>query len=201
MKIVTTLLLCGIPFVSFAQLDSLITESKAYQDTLIAEYANPESSPLIVEDLKNFDGLDFFPVNIKFRVMATLVRTPDSKPFKMKTTTARTSVCSKYGDLIFNIDGEEFRLEVYQNHALMQMEKYVDYLFLPFLDQTNGEETYGGGRYIDLRIPESDEIELDFNKAYNPYCAYNSKYSCPLVPRANRLKTRIEAGVKAFKKH
>jgi uncharacterized protein (DUF1684 family) len=71
-------------------------------------------------------------------------------------------------------------------------------LFLPFLDNTNGDTTYGGGRYIDLRIPEGDTIEIDFNKAYNPYCAYNSRYSCPIVPRENYLDTNIEAGVKKF---
>jgi len=201
MKIVTTLLLCGISFGSSAQLDSLIAESKAYQDTLNAEYADAETSPLMEKDLKDFVGLDFFPVNMKYRVIAKLVRTPESKPFKMKTTTSRTSVNSKYGDLIFEIAGEEFKLEVYQDHALMKTEEYADYLFLPFLDKTNGEDSYGGGRYIGLRVPESDEIEIDFNKAYNPYCAYNANYSCPLVPRNNRLKTRIEAGVKAFKDH
>ena len=65
----------------------------------------------------------------------------------------------------------------------------------------NGLESYGGGRYIDARIPEGDTFIIDFNKAYNPYCAYNDKYSCPIVPRKNYLKTRIEAGVKVFEKH
>jgi uncharacterized protein (DUF1684 family) len=82
----------------------------------------------------------------------------------------------------------------------MQESDYRDYLFLPFIDQTNGEETYGGGRYVDLRIPEGDTLIIDFNKAYNPYCAYNKKYSCPLVPAVNELKTSVTAGVKAFRK-
>ena len=83
----------------------------------------------------------------------------------------------------------------------MQDEEYKDYLFLPFLDDTNGEGSYGGGRYIDLRIPDSDTMIIDFNTAYNPYCAYNDRYSCPIVPRQNYLDVAIEAGVKAFKKH
>jgi uncharacterized protein (DUF1684 family) len=82
----------------------------------------------------------------------------------------------------------------------MRQEEYRDYLFLPFADLTNGEETYGGGRYLDLTIPTGNTILLDFNKAYNPYCAYNPKYSCPLVPKQNRLDIPIIAGVKAFKK-
>ena len=80
----------------------------------------------------------------------------------------------------------------------MQQEKYRDYLFLPFTDNTNGEQTYTGGRYIDLSIPDGDTIVVDFNKAYNPYCAYNKKYSCPIVPSVNNLDTEIRAGVKAF---
>ena len=75
-----------------------------------------------------------------------------------------------------------------------------NYLFLPFLDGTNGEGSYAGGRYIDLRIPEGDRMEIDFNSAYNPYCDYNEKYSCPIVPRANYLPIQIVAGVKAYKK-
>ena len=74
-------------------------------------------------------------------------------------------------------------------------------MFLPFSDETNGIESYGGGRYIDLRIPEGNTLIIDFNSAYNPYCAYNDKYSCPIVPRENYLRTRIEAGVKKFKDH
>ena len=83
----------------------------------------------------------------------------------------------------------------------MKREGYEDYLFLPFLDNTNGVTSYGGGRYIELRISKGDSIEIDFNSAYNPYCAYNEKYSCPIVPRENYLDIEVKAGVKAFKKH
>ncbi|MBP7982432.1 MAG: DUF1684 domain-containing protein, partial [Kaistella sp.] len=73
---------------------------------------------------------------------------------------------------------------------------YEDYLFLPFRDETNGKETYGGGKYIDLRIPDGNEIVIDFNQSYQPYCAYNAyDYSCPIVPEENFLPLRIEAGV------
>jgi len=80
----------------------------------------------------------------------------------------------------------------------MKEEEYRDYLFLPFTDLTNGEQTYMGGRYLDLSIPEGDTIVLDFNRAYNPYCVYNKKYSCPLVPPVNALNTKISAGIKDF---
>ena len=90
-------------------------------------------------------------------------------------------------------------MTVCQSMELLEEEGYESYLCLPFLDETNGSETYGGGRYIDLNIPEGDSLELDFNRAYNPYCVYNKKYSCPLVPRQNYLKTKVRAGVKDFK--
>lgn len=184
---------------SFAQL-LYKEEIRQYQDTLNVEFANPDESPLKKADLKGFKGLDFFPINEKYKVLAKIERTPDSKTFKMKTTTSRVSVSSQYANLIFEIDSVEYRLAVYQTHSLLKTEEYADYLFLPFLDETNGETSYGGGRYIGLRIPDGDSIEIDFNKAYNPYCTYNERYSCPIVPRKNRLKTKIEAGVMAFKK-
>ncbi|MFZ9005138.1 MAG: DUF1684 domain-containing protein, partial [Robiginitalea sp.] len=105
-----------------------------------------------------------------------------------------------FGKLTFKFEGTTYVLEVYQSPELLSKPDYEDYLFLPFTDDTNGVETYDGGRYIDLRIPEGDSILIDFNKAYNPYCAYNPSYSCPLVPPANHLPLSIPAGVMAFKK-
>ena len=94
----------------------------------------------------------------------------------------------------FQLEDKEFRLAVYQNIATED-----DYLFLPFADQTSGFETYGGGRYIDLSSPLKDTFRLDFNKAYNPYCVYNKKFSCPLVPEENYLEYSIRAGELNFK--
>jgi hypothetical protein len=85
---------------------------------------------------------------------------------------------------------------VYQNLGLLKNPEYEDYLFLPFNDYTNGNETYGGGRYLDVRIPKGNTMVLDFNKAYNPYCAYTYGYSCPVPPRGNSLETEINAGIK-----
>jgi hypothetical protein len=118
----------------------------------------------------------------------------------MKTNTDRLSRERVYGVLTFELQGQTYQLNVYQGEDSITSEDQQDYLFLPFLDNTNGETTYGGGRYIDLKIPEGDIIVVDFNKAYNPYCAYNENYSCPIVPRVNYLDTNIQAGVKAYKK-
>ena len=171
-----------------------------YHEELNAEYRDPETSPLPDRYRKNFEGLDFFTPDTNYVVTATLVRTPDAQPFLMETTTDRKSLEVLYAIANFELNGKSHSLELYKSVATSGLGKTNDYLFLPFLDDTNGEETYGGGRYINLDIPEGDSIEIDFNRAYNPYCVYNKKYSCPLVPRQNYLKTKVMAGVKDFVK-
>jgi len=171
-----------------------------FQKELNEEFKNPETSPLSDTYRKDFEELDFFAPDTSYVVKAKLVRTPEAIPFLMPTNTDRKSEEVVYGIAYFRLNGEVRQLEIYQNKELMLEEEYVDYLFLPFTDLTNTEETYGGGRYIDLRIPKTDEIIIDFNRAYNPYCAYNKKYSCPLVPAVNHLNTKVLAGVKDFKK-
>ncbi len=170
-----------------------------FQRDLNAEFSDPETSPLPDRYRKDFNGLDFFSPDTTLIVNATFTRTPDATPFLMPTTTDRMSKEVVYGLVSFKLKGKSFQLEVYQNEELKEDEGFEDYLFLPFTDATNGNETYGGGRYIDLRIPEGDQIVIDFNKAYNPYCTYNKKYSCPIVPSQNALDIEIFAGVKAFK--
>ncbi|MEK8179986.1 DUF1684 domain-containing protein [Flavobacterium buctense] len=172
--------------------------SKEFQDTLNKEYGTREDSPLTDEDFKVFKSLDFFPINDKFIVEAKFTRTPKEKVFKMKTSTTRLPEYVKYGELTFTIDGKPFKLNLYQNIDLTKKEGYEDYLFLPFSDLTCGKESYIGGRYIDMRIPKEETVTIDFNKAYNPYCAYNHKYSCPIVPLENDLNIEILAGVKKF---
>ncbi|RVT74905.1 DUF1684 domain-containing protein [Flavobacterium sufflavum] len=172
--------------------------SQKFQQELNKEYANRDSSPLMAEDLATFKGLDFYPISKKFFVNAHFVRTPNEKPFKMKTSTNRTPVYVKYGEVHFEIDGQKCKLNVYQDLELIQNPKYKDDLFLPFFDKTSGKESYIGGKYIDLKIPKGNTIAIDFNTSYNPYCAYSYRYSCPKVPLENDLKVAIRAGVKKF---
>lgn len=171
-----------------------------FQRELNDEYKDASKSPLKPRDLRDFNGLDFFKFDSSYVATARFKRALDESSFKMKTTTDRTEDYLKYGELSFELKGKSYLLNVYQGQELMKKEGYADYLFLPFLDDTNGNETYSGGRYIDLRIPKGDTIVIDFNTAYNPYCAYNEKYSCPIVPEANYLGLKVKAGVKVFKK-
>ncbi|MFP9115220.1 DUF1684 domain-containing protein [Flavobacterium sp. RHBU_3] len=170
------------------------------QKKLNEEYANPKTSPLTKKDRKAFKALAFYPVDLKYCVTATLTRTPNEKPFAMATTDGQTRQYVKYGELRFTVEGKACKLDVYQSMDLIKREEYKDYLFLPFTDDTNGEGSYAGGRYIDLRMPQGTTIQIDFNRAYNPYCAYNHDYSCPIPPTGNYLQLKIEAGVKAYKK-
>ena len=190
--------LVSISFVSIAQESHEKLTAKDFQDNLNKEYASKEESPLMAEDLKNFKGLDFYPISEKFIVEAQFVKASKEKVFKMKTTGTRTPEYIKYGELLFKLDDKEYKLNVYQNVELTKKEGYADYLFLPFSDLSCGKESYIGGRYIDMRIPKGNTVLIDFNKAYNPYCAYNHKYSCPIVPLDNNLETEILAGVKKF---
>lgn len=184
-------------------------EEKRYQDVNLTEYQRQVNnyfkdasvSPLKPKDLKNFQGLDFFEFDSIYVVKAKIEETKESLPFKMKTTTDIPVDVRKYADLFFQITGKEFELSVYENLEYEGVEGYENYLFLPFLDETNENETYGGGRYLDLFLNGTDSIIIDFNKAYNPKCVYDENFSCPIVPRKNFLNTRIEAGVKNFIKN
>lgn len=178
-------------------------EIKLFQYELNTEYADASKSPLTKEDLKTFKALEFFEINEKYKVTAQLEYTPNSPVFELKTTTERLPLYRKYAIATFVLDGKEHQLNIYQSQDLMNSLEYKNYLFLPFNDTTNGKSTYGGGRFMDLEIPstKSNTIIIDFNKAYNPYCAYNHTYSCPIPPKENTLNIAIEAGVKAYKKH
>ncbi len=175
-----------------------IKSIEAFQYKLNKEYANPEESPLTEEDLAHFTQLDFYPIDLKFLVKARFEKNENPEPFAMATTTDRKPMYQKYGILYFQIDGQDCMLAVYQSIDLMSSDVYQDYLFVPYTDLTSGNTSYGGGRYIDLTLPLGDEVTLDFNQSYNPYCAYNHKYSCVIPPKENNLDVEIKAGVKKF---
>ncbi len=196
-KILLLVMLLQFSF-GFAQNQFSFSAVERFQNELNAEYADAKTSPLLPDDLKVFKSLDFYPANEKFFVVAKFIRTENELPFEMKTSTDRKPVYVKYGEAHFNIDGQFFKLNIYRNIELSKKEQYKDYLFLPFSDLTCGSESYIGGKYIDLKIPQGDTIVIDFNTSYNPYCAYSPKYSCPKVPLENDLKIEIRAGVKKF---
>lgn len=172
-------------------------EVENFQSDLESSYRNPQESPLKGTALKKFKGHMFYPINPRYRVKARLVRTENAPVFNMPTTGSPAKFY-EYGKLYFFIGDVEYRLNTYVSVGLQNDPEYADYLFLPFGDLSNGNETYSGGRYIDFRIPtDTNEIFIDFNRAYNPYCAYATGYSCPKVPNSNILPLKIEAGILA----
>lgn len=173
--------------------DSLQT----YWDRINAEYRDPAHSPLPTEARSHFTELERFAPDSTYRVWASFKEKP-GETFGMKTTTDRLPTFQAVGVLRFKLRGRKERLTVYRNVDLSKKPEYINYLFIPFTDLTNGESTYGGGRYVELTGPLGRSVELDFNRAYNPYCAYGGRYSCPIPPAENHLEVAVEAGAKAF---
>ena len=153
--------------------------------------------------MKNFSALEFYKIDPKFKVTATLTKEKNPVIFEMQTTTNRKPLYIKYGTLTFTIDGALQTLDLYQNKEYDRDPQFKNYLFLPFTDATCGNGSYGGGRYLDVFTTDErtdGTIPLDFNKSYNPYCTYNSEFSCPLTPKQNTISIAVKAGVKNFKK-
>ncbi|TRX32224.1 DUF1684 domain-containing protein [Flavobacterium sp. ZT3R18] len=198
MKQIGILLLLAQFNFGFGQGKFDVSVVEKFQKDLNSEYADAKTSPLTVEDLAQFKLLDFYPANEKAFVVAQFIRTEDEKPFEMPTSGTRRPMYVKYGEARFQLEGKEFKLNIYRNIEFSKKSAYKDDLFLPFSDLTSGKESYIGGKYIDLKIPTGDTIVIDFNVSYNPYCAYNHKYSCPKVPLENDLAIEIKAGVKKF---
>ena len=190
--------LFGIAANAGAQNDPLWLDSlQAYWNKVNTEFRDPEHSPLPEQHRAHFTELERFAPDPAFRVQATF-KPKEGKTFGMKTTTDRLPEYQAVGTLQFALKGRKRSLTVYRNIALSQKPEYINYLFVPFTDLSNGESTYGGGRYLELTGPLGHEVELDFNRAYNPYCAYGGHYSCPIPPQENHLEVAVEAGVKAF---
>lgn len=198
------IVLTALLFIGFI---SSITAQAEYQkiiqqerDSTNLEFGTEESTILTDEDFANFHGLPYYDIDEKYRVKIKFKRIKNGKEFGMKTTTDRLPTYRPYGVVKFKVDGKKYQLTVYQNIELSKDETYKNYLFIPFTDLTSGADSYGGGRYIDIEIPEllQEEVYLDFNTCYNPYCAYNHRYSCPIPPSDNYIDASIRAGAKKW---
>lgn len=173
-----------------------IQEIKKFQSDLNKEYLDKKETPLRDDNFTKFKQHPFFPIDLKYRVTAKFIKTENPQPFDLPTSSGKTKSYQEFGKAIFDLKGKSYTLTIYQSLDLMKMEKYKDHLFLPFRDETNNKETYGGGKYMDLKIPQGDMIVLDFNQSYQPFCAYNAyDYNCPIVPEENKLAVEIRAGV------
>ncbi len=155
----------------------------------------PDNLVLNNEEKEKIKSLDYFPIDTinKLNAVFTL---EIGKLFALPTSSGTDKAYRKYGYLSFTWNNEPQKLYVYQDIKLSKRKGFEDHLIIPFKDVTSAKETYGGGRYIDFKIPTTTNVVLDFNLAYNPYCAYSHRFSCPIPPKENHLKISITAGEK-----
>lgn len=175
-----------------------ITNDRVVKD---AELVDTAVSRFNAEERDAFSkkGLQYYLPNMDYNLVADF-RVDTSFPiFQMPTTTDRKPNYRIYGFLNFEVNDTICKLVVFQNFDMKDHPEHGLYVFIPFKDNTNEYTTYGGGRYIDIEIPKTNNVELDFNLAYNPYCAYSSRWSCPLVPGVNSLSVAVMAGEKSYK--
>lgn len=191
--------LLGILFACQANEDPKYLEKiAAHRLALNESFNNPEESPLDSATFYTWKGLSFYPINSKYKVKAKLQVQENANVFELPHSHEKTKPYKVYGQLTFSLMNTQYTLNVLEQ--VVKKPGYENYLIVPFTDATNGNTTYGGGRYLDLEKNGATEVELDFNLAYNPYCAYNDKYTCPIPPKENNLNLAVEAGMKYTQK-
>ncbi|MFZ9028171.1 MAG: DUF1684 domain-containing protein [Crocinitomicaceae bacterium] len=182
-----------LPFISLAQNSPADVEQLRLEH--LEELLDTSTNILNLEEIEEFEGLDYFDYDSTY-VIKSKIKGCKGKPFEMITTTERRPVYRKYGHIVFELNGTKNKLNIYQPVINAKNKEFGDYLFIPFRDKTSANETYGGGRYIDMALPSNKSVTIDFNLSYNPYCAYSYRYSCPVPPASNTLNVEIKAGEK-----
>jgi len=169
-----------------------MTELEHFRHQKDEFFRHSQQSPLTPEQKDVFKGLKYFAENPDLRFEADIERFPDGERVQIQTNTGAVQTYERYGRFEFSVDGQVAQLTVYRNeHGF----------FLPFADSLAGSETYGAGRYLEPEPAGGERLYIDFNLAYNPYCAYNANWSCPITPAENRIKVAVRAGEKVFEDH
>lgn len=196
------LLLCGLLSIGLcvAQASDYERSIIAFQDSMNNYEKNPETTQILEEEFADFHSLEFFDIDQKYCVKANFQKLDSTRTFRLTySNDPDVPEFTTFGVLDFDIDGFHFHLFVYQNSAWKDLPHYNHILFLPFKDWTNGNESYGGGRFLDIRFyDDEDFVIIDFNKSYNPPCAYNYYMACPLIPDSNHLECEIPVGIKTY---
>jgi len=165
---------------------SELTDFRAEKDEFFGRHPQ---SPLTPEQRRDFKGLEYFPENDALRLEVKVEPFADQQSMQMQTSTGGVQSYIRFGRFKFNAEGLPAELTIYQSESGF---------FLPFVDSLAGTETYPAGRYLEPEPLPGDRFLVDFNIAYNPYCAYNEMWSCPITPAENRLKAPVRAGEKLF---
>jgi len=178
-------------------------DSPAAGDPVVSErrqkdgaFKNGPESPLPDQDKADFRGLEYFPIDPSLRFRVKLNRYPAPRKVRIGTNTGEIRNALRYGWFEFEIEGRACRLQAYR---MEEVGSGGPSLFIPFRDATSGKETYAAGRYVDLPENTSGVYTLDFNRAYNPYCAYGKDFSCPIPPPENALPVPVRAGERDYR--
>jgi hypothetical protein len=197
-RVLMTIVGVGIVGIVIYNFRSASPVSAGYEEEVLAGrsdkdemFKNSDDSPLTDEQRGEFRSLSYFPVAGKYKVKGEFRRDPEQRIVKMAITDGSQREYYIYGNAHFHLEGKELDLVVFK-----PVKEDVEYLFIPFYDKTSGDVTYGGGRYVEPEMLDNTTIEIDFNMAYNPYCAYNHTYRCPIPPGDNNLDVSILAGEK-----
>jgi len=169
-----------------------MTELEAFREEKDEFFRTHPQSPLTAEQQRAFKGLSYFPENSALRLEVEVEPFAEREVIDVQTTTGEVRKYQRFGRFSFEVDGQPAALTIYATpHGF----------FLPFVDALANKETYPAGRYLEPEPLGGNKFLVDFNVAYNPFCAYNEAYSCPLTPFENRLKVPIRAGERIFEEH
>ncbi len=166
-----------------------MNELEAFRAEKDEFFGKHPQSPLIPEQKPGFHGLKYFPENADLRLEVKVDEFPVKEELAMQTSTGDVQIYTKFGKFRFMAEAKAAELTIYQNE---------NGFFLPFIDSLAGRETYPAGRYLEPEPLHGGRFLVDFNLAYNPYCAYNEMWSCPITPAENRVKVAVRAGEKLF---
>jgi len=195
------LLLLFIFIYSFLEIsvkpDKYIEEIESKRLEIIDFMENDPESPFNKKGEVPYEGLNFFDIDPKFKIKAKIKKIASPIPFNIQMSNGETEEYFKYATAHFKLS------DVEQELLLLKSKRFFDkpYLFLPFYDVTSAIESYGGGRYLNIDYEGGKDVVLDFNLAYNPYCAYTEAYRCPIPPAENRITVKVTAGERNYKDH
>ena len=192
--------LFGSVYAGFSQ-SPYVQEMERQRQEKLKEFRQPGAPPFKSEKArKSFAGLDWYPVDAAWRVEASLEPFADQDTLEFPTSAGTVKSFIRYARLVFTVEGHTDTLEAYRSVQNLSHPEYGKLLFVPFTDHNSGESCYGGGRYLDPALPEagSPTLWLDFNEAYNPYCAYSDGWFCPIPPAVNYVNMPVNAGEKNY---
>jgi uncharacterized protein (DUF1684 family) len=193
MKLLTLLLLTIITTNDYT------AKVEAHRTQKNEDFKSADKSPFFTKkERKKFVSLSYFAVDEQYKVTGRYLPLAVEDTIQFMTSSGKAKTYAQVATLEFTLHGQTLTLPAYQGLELRQRAGLEKYLFVPFTDETSGEQSYGGGRYLDLQLPDGDTLEIDFNYAYNPLCAYTSGYSCPIPKPESRLAVKVEAGEQVY---